>query len=116
MSAYQAILLHVLFSHISADQHISSMPLNPSAPCYELLEATARSCLHQGIFHGPTMATRHACPAAAWTQVEEAKRFALALYRVYDRCVGIGRVGGSGGCVGGCRVLSLSDLRFFIAG
>ncbi|KAB8252850.1 hypothetical protein BDV35DRAFT_403471 [Aspergillus flavus] len=107
IATYQGILLHLIFALLQGDQNRSDLRLTytlPGTPS-QLLIPLIRSCLQRNMFYYPSIFAQFNSASVPdvfiWVGIEEVKRFALALYKVYRRC----RVDGK-------RLLSLADLQF----
>ncbi|KAF7587795.1 hypothetical protein BBP40_006705 [Aspergillus hancockii] len=117
MATYQSVLLHVIFALFNAkEQMIPDLslryPLQPDE--YELLMRLVQSCRRLGMFSYPNMLAQHgptAPLALVWVNVEEIKRFGLALYKVCRMCT---RADSAGGDINGAKreLLGLHDLSF----
>ncbi|KAG2421719.1 hypothetical protein HFD88_005695 [Aspergillus terreus] len=84
---YQAILLHIIFSLVSARSSPVGLDLKPSLPDIEagLLASLVRSCRELGMFQYRNILARYKpgdLPTFVWVGVEEAKRFVIALFKV----------------------------------
>ncbi|KAH7014065.1 putative C6 and C2H2 transcription factor [Macrophomina phaseolina] len=107
MATYQAILLNVIFESMRSNVGKGNMspPWKLSSSAYEILEALLSSCLVRGMLHYPSMIQQYGRPndlsVFSWLHIEEAKRFAVTLYRVnlYVQS-------------GGSKLLSFRDLKF----
>ncbi|KAE8388980.1 hypothetical protein BDV23DRAFT_157853 [Aspergillus alliaceus] len=117
MATYQSVLLQVIFALLNAkEQTIPDLSfryrLQPDE--YELLVRLVQSCRRLGMFIYPNMLAQHgptAPLALVWVNVEEIKRFGLALYKVCRMCT---RSDSAGGDINGakCELLGLHDLLF----
>ncbi|KAE8313490.1 hypothetical protein BDV41DRAFT_564349 [Aspergillus transmontanensis] len=107
IATYQGILLHLIFALLQGDQNRLDLRLTHTLPeiSSQLLVALICSCLQRNMFHYPSMFAQFHSTSVPdvfiWVGIEEVKRFALALYKVYRRCR-----------IDGARRLSLANLQF----
>ncbi|KAE8327298.1 hypothetical protein BDV39DRAFT_192963 [Aspergillus sergii] len=107
IATYQGILLHLIFALLQGDQNRLDLRLTHTLPetSSQLLVALICSCLQRNMFHYPSMFAQFNSTSVPdvfiWVGIEEVKRFALALYKVYRRCR-----------IDGARRLSLANLQF----
>lgn len=111
MGTYQGILLSLIFAATTrsrlAPQQLSELE-------YEVLVALIRSCKRRGMFHYPNMHAQYDRAGISqktamyiWVGVEEAKRFALAVYQLWRMCKDRGLAENAGE-----DLLTVADLEF----
>ncbi|KAM5459102.1 hypothetical protein McanMca71_001704 [Microsporum canis] len=117
IATYQGILLQVIFAILRNTQGPLPATLThrlPEVPA-ALLTTLTRTCLQQGLFFYPSIASQFAPSDApdvfVWLGIEEVKRLALTLYKVSKICYTSGNDLTSSNKSPG-RALSLADLRF----
>ncbi|OGM48303.1 C6 and C2H2 transcription factor [Aspergillus bombycis] len=92
MATYQSILLQLIFALLVAKQETSlnlNMRFQLKDSTYELLTSLVETCRRLGLFYYPNMLAQHhssAPIALIWVNVEEIKRFGLALYKICRLC------------------------------
>ncbi|KAE8378650.1 C6 and C2H2 transcription factor [Aspergillus bertholletiae] len=119
MATYQAIVLQLIFAVLIAKQET---PLDLNLRCqlpdykYEMLTSLVETCRQLGLFSYPNMLAKYdSLPIAlVWVNVEEIKRFGLALYKLCRLCT---RSASTDATDGGGRdtkneLLTLADLDF----
>jgi len=117
MATYQSVLLNVIFALLNAkEQTIPDLSLRYQLQPekYELLVRLVQSCRRLGMFSYPNMLAQHsptAPLALVWVNVEEIKRFGLALYKVCRMCT---QPDSTGGDINGAKheLLGLNDMLF----
>ncbi|EIT77706.1 hypothetical protein AO1008_09571 [Aspergillus oryzae 100-8] len=120
MATYQSILLQLIFAVLVAKQE-APLDLNlrfqlPDTK-YQLLTSLVETCRELGLFSYPNMLAKHhslAPIALVWVNVEEIKRFGLALYKICRLCTRSALAGTTDSDSSDMRseLLTLSDLDF----
>ncbi|KAB8263613.1 hypothetical protein BDV32DRAFT_135844 [Aspergillus pseudonomiae] len=117
MATYQSILLQLIFAVFVAKQETSldlNMRFQLQDATYELLTSLVETCRRLGLFYYPNMLARHhssAPIALIWVDVEEIKRFGLALYKLCRLCTRSATFERDGSDKRG-ELLTLADLDF----
>ncbi|EKG18996.1 hypothetical protein MPH_03686 [Macrophomina phaseolina MS6] len=90
MGTYQGILLSIIFATMTRSR-LAPQQLSESE--YEVLVGLIKSCKRRGMFQYPRMHAQydragvdHNTVIYIWVGIEEAKRFALAVYHVWKMC------------------------------
>ncbi|KAB8202123.1 C6 and C2H2 transcription factor [Aspergillus parasiticus] len=92
MATYQSILLQLIFAVLVTKQETTfdlNLRFQLQDPKYELLTSLVETCRRLGLFHYPNMLAKYhssAPIALVWVNVEEIKRFGLALYKICRLC------------------------------
>ncbi|KAF7596642.1 hypothetical protein BBP40_000564 [Aspergillus hancockii] len=127
MATYQGILLQIIFALIKGDRGHVDLHLThelPEIPA-QLLVALVQSCRNRNMFFYPAMLAEFNLISVPnvyiWVGIEEAKRYALALYKVCRQCRVLGpmplgeslnSISERGTYSQGRSLLSLADLHF----
>ncbi|PLN86917.1 hypothetical protein BDW42DRAFT_198376 [Aspergillus taichungensis] len=112
IATFQSVLLQSIFALVLAgDQAAFDLSLRYCIQTdeYELLLALVQTCRRSYIFYYPRMLAQHSATAPlamVWVNVEEIKRFGLALYKVCRMATCAGVTDGRDG------LLTLADLSF----
>ncbi|KAB8224551.1 hypothetical protein BDV33DRAFT_199587 [Aspergillus novoparasiticus] len=120
MATYQSILLQLIFAVLVA-KHETALALNlrfqlPDAK-YELLTSLVETCRQLGLFNYPNMLAKYHSSVPIpliWVNVEEIKRFGLALYKICRLCTRCGSTDTAdrNGSDKRSELLTLADLDF----
>lgn len=116
MATYQSILLHLIFALLREKENAFDLSLRcrlqPDE--YELLVALVQSCKRLGMLSYPNILAHHETttpPVLVWMNVEEIKRFGLALYKVCRMCSRPDSLGRNDNSLRS-ELLTLADLNF----
>ncbi|KAL6229584.1 hypothetical protein BDW75DRAFT_224872 [Aspergillus navahoensis] len=126
MATYQGILLHITFALINKKQLDLQLTHQLSEISSQLLVTLVHSCRKREMFFYPSMLAQFNADSLPnvyiWLGIEEAKRFALALYKVCRCCQVHDTRLSYGGSINsyapikpraqGSSLLSLADLQF----
>ncbi|CAG8909838.1 unnamed protein product [Penicillium egyptiacum] len=116
ITTFQSVLLNIILALFIAREHVSmdwSMRCRLPDDKYDLLAALVQSCRRWGIFYYPNMLLQHevdAPLALIYVNVEEIKRFGLALYKVCR--LSTFELTGDSANSGRNDLLTLADLSF----
>jgi hypothetical protein len=119
MTTLQSVLLNIILAlFIAREKSNMDLGMRFQLPDdkYQLLVSLVRSCRWWGLFSYPNMLRQHeanAPLALVWVNVEEIKRFGLALYKVCQLATCLNRTGESVNS-GRNELLTLADLSFCI--